>query len=79
VKERRGPLGQLSGLAENVVGAVRRRQRGREPRVILYDAEGHPQVLRPSADEHPDIVEKADDLIGLTRRDGRAAEPESPA
>jgi hypothetical protein len=79
VKERRGPLGQLSGLAENVVGAVRRRQRDREPRVILYDADGHPQVLRPSADEHPDIVETADGLIELARRDGRPAESESPA
>jgi hypothetical protein len=39
----------MIGLAEGVATAVRRRQREREPRVLLYSAPGDPRVLAPGA------------------------------
>ena len=32
----KGPLGRATAVAEGVAAAVRRRQRDREPRVLLY-------------------------------------------
>ena len=52
-------------MAENVAAAVRRRQRDREPRVMLYDASGSARLLRDDAPEHARIVRAADELIAL--------------
>ena len=50
VKEKRkGPIGRAAGLAEGVAATVRRMQRDREPRVLLYDATGYARLLQPEA------------------------------
>ncbi len=65
MKERRGPIRQVSGLADSLAGAVRRRQQRREPRVVLYDAVGHPEVLAPSAAGHAELVDAAQRMLVL--------------
>ena len=65
MKERRGPIGQVSGLADSIAGAVRRRQQRREPRVVLYDAAGHPEVLGPSAPGRAELVDVAQRVLVL--------------
>lgn len=51
----------MVGLAEGVATAVRRRQREREPRVVLYDGAGSPRLVAPSASGY-------DELIGAAER-----------
>ena len=56
MKERRSTVSRLTGLAEGVAASARRRQRDRAPRVLLYDADGHPATLPPDAPGFDDIV-----------------------
>ena len=43
----KGPFGRATAVAEGVAAAVRRRQREREPRVLLYRKRGRPVRARP--------------------------------
>lgn len=64
-KERKGPLGAMAGLAEDLVAGMRRRQQEREPRVVVYDAAGHPRVV-PEGEDRERILELADELVSLS-------------
>jgi hypothetical protein len=76
VRERRGTVGRMTGIAESVAAGVRRRRRDRVPRVVLYDAAGHPRVLPPGAAEHAAIVEVAERLLEAAIRErGPDGEP----
>jgi hypothetical protein len=73
VKERRsGPIKQAAGLAETVAGAIRRRREQREPRVVIYDPAGRPQVLAPESPAHEGLIDTAARLVSA------AAEPSEP-
>ena len=63
MKERRGTVARLAGLAEGVAAASRRRQRERSPRVILYDAEGHSRLLDPGTTAFEPIVTAAERMV----------------
>jgi signal transduction histidine kinase len=65
-KERKGPLGAVAGLAEDLMAGMRRRQEEREPRVVVYDAGGHPRVI-PEGMERDRLLDIADELIDLSR------------
>ena len=65
MKERRGTVARLAGLAEGVAAAARRRQRERAPRVTLYDAEGGVRRLPPDADAFEEIVSAAERMLEL--------------
>ena len=62
MKEQRG---QFAKLADTITGTMRRRQRDREPRVLLHGADGRPRRVSPSDDVHPEIVEIAGKLLDL--------------
>jgi hypothetical protein len=64
-KERKGPLGALGGLAEDLAAGMRRRQEEREPRVVVYDSAGHSRVI-PEGMERDRILDVADEMIDLT-------------
>ena len=64
-KERKGPLGAVAGLAEDLVATMRRRQHDREPRVVVYDAAGQPRVI-PDGDERDGLLDIAEDMVALT-------------
>ena len=61
----KGPFGRATAVAEGVAAAVRRRQRDREPRVLLYRRAGDPRVLAPGAKGHDEILELAERMIAL--------------
>ena len=61
----RGPLGRATAVAEVVAAAVRRRQRDREPRVLLYRRPGDPRLLPPGAKGHDEILELAERMVAL--------------
>jgi hypothetical protein len=63
MKERRGTVGRLTGLAEGVAAAARRRQRDRSPRVLVYDDAGHPTTLPPDDARFDEIIAAAERMI----------------
>lgn len=68
MKERpKGAVARATAVAEGVAGAMRRRQREREPRVLLYEAPGEPRLLAPGAKGHDDLMDVADRLIALAK------------
>lgn len=79
MKERRGTVGRLAGLAEGVAAAARRRQRERAPRVLLYDAEGHARLLTADTGAFDDVVAAAERMLELGGGGrARATEGEDP-
>jgi hypothetical protein len=64
VRERRkGAIGRAAGLAEGVATAVRRMQRDREPRVLLYDNTGYARLLQPEARGQENVLELARRMV----------------
>jgi hypothetical protein len=74
VRERRGPLGMATGLAEGVAAVVRRRQREREPRVLLYDEAGHARLLQPEARGADRVLEICERMVELVAERPEEAE-----
>lgn len=77
-ERRRGPFARASGIAEDVAAAVRRAQRDRAPRILLYDARGIPVTLRPETVGYDRVLDGCERLVeavaALERRP-----PEEPA
>jgi len=63
LKDRRNPLKRVTGIAESVAAGARRRQEGRTPRVVLYDAAGHSRLVAPHSASHDLLVDAAERLI----------------
>jgi hypothetical protein len=64
-EKRRGPLGRAAGLAEGMAATVRRMQREREPRVLVYDPAGYARLIQPEARGHDRIMEVAEKMLTL--------------
>jgi hypothetical protein len=68
VKERpRGAVARATAVAEGLAGAVRRRQRDREPRVLLFPAPGEPSLLAPGAKGHDALLDLAERMVELAK------------
>jgi hypothetical protein len=66
VKEKRkGPLSRAAGLAEGMAATVRRMQREREPRVLVYDPAGYARLVQPEARGHDHIMDVAERMLAL--------------
>jgi hypothetical protein len=64
VKDRRkGPIGRAAGIAEGVAAAVRRMQREREPRVLVYDQTGYARLVQPEARGQERILEIGERMV----------------
>jgi hypothetical protein len=64
-KERKGPLGLVAGIAEDLAAGQRRRQARRGPRVAIYDSGGHARVLQEGASGRAELLEIAEEMCGL--------------
>jgi hypothetical protein len=74
VKEKRkGPIGRAAGLAEGLAATVRRMQREREPRVLVYDETGYARLVQPDGRGHQRLLDVADRMVALTDEPGDAA------
>jgi hypothetical protein len=74
VKERRkGPISRAAGLAENMAATVRRMQREREPRVLVYDPSGYARLVQPEARGHARVMEVAEDMVAHVSAEGEEA------
>lgn len=63
----KGAVARATAVAEGVAGAMRRRQREREPRVLLYRGPGDPRLLPPGAKGQDDLIEIAERLVALAK------------
>lgn len=59
----RGALARATAIAEGIAVAVRRRQRDRAPRIVLYERPGAPRVLAPGAKGYDGMLDTAERLI----------------
>jgi hypothetical protein len=76
VKERRkGPIGRAAGLAEGVAATVRRLQREREPRVLVYDETGYARLVQPDGRGYERLLETAEKMVALVSRAEAEAKP----
>ena len=64
-EKRKGPISRAAGLAEGVAATMRRMQREREPRVLVYDPAGYARLIQPEARGHDHIMEVAEGMLGL--------------
>lgn len=63
----KGAVARATAVVDGVAGAVRRRQREREPRVLLYDAPGDPRLLPPGAKGQDDLIDIAEQLVTVAK------------
>jgi hypothetical protein len=76
VKEKRkGPIGRAAGLAEGVAATVRRLQREREPRVLVYDQTGYARLVQPNGRGYERLLETADKMVALVTQAEAEAKP----
>jgi hypothetical protein len=74
VRERRkGPIGRAAGLAEGVAATVRRMQREREPRVLVYDETGYARLVQPNGRGYERLLETAEAMVELVDETQAAA------
>ena len=71
--ERRPRPGRMVGMAEGVAAAVRRRQRDREPRVVVFDPSGAPHLIAPSAPGYDSMLDTAASMLEIAGQRPRAA------
>ncbi len=64
-ERRKGPIGRAAGLAGGVAATVRRMQREREPRVLLYDETGYARLVQPDGRGYQRLLDIADGMVQL--------------
>jgi hypothetical protein len=67
VKEKRkGPIGRAAAVAEGLAATVRRMQREREPRLLVYDETGYARLVQPNGRGYERLLETAERMVALT-------------
>jgi hypothetical protein len=76
VKEKRkGPIGRAAGLAENLAATVRRMQREREPRLLVYDETGYARLVQPNGRGYERLLETAERMVAVVDDADAEAKP----
>jgi hypothetical protein len=76
-EKRKGPISRAAGLAETVAATVRRMQREREPRVLVYDPTGYARLVQPEARGHARVMELAEEMVALAGEGPRTSRDQS--
>ena len=74
-EKRKGPIGRAAGLAEGVAATVRRLQREREPRLLVYDETGYARLVQPDARGYERLLETAEKMVALVSQAEAEARP----
>jgi hypothetical protein len=64
-EKRKGPIGRAAGIAEGLAATVRRMQREREPRVLVYDETGYARLVQPDGRGYERLRETAERMVAL--------------
>ena len=74
MKERRkGPIGRAATLAEGFAATMRRIQREREPRLLVYDETGYARLVQPDGRGYERLLETAEQMLALVEAAGDEA------
>lgn len=68
-EKRKGAISRAAGIAEGVATAVRRMQRDREPRVLMYDRTGYARLLQPEARGHETVLAVAERMVRIVNEE----------
>ena len=74
-EKRKGPIGRAAGLAGGVAATVRRMQREREPRVLVYDETGYARVVQPDGRGYERLLQTAERIVELVNESDAEAKP----
>ena len=74
-ERRKGPIGRAAGIAEGVAATVRRMQREREPRVLVYDETGYARLVQPDGRGYERLLQTADRMVELVDESEAEAKP----
>jgi len=76
VKEKRkGPIRKAAGLAEGFAATMRRMQREREPRVLVYDETGYARVVQPEGRGQERLLEISERMVAMVDEAEAEAKP----
>lgn len=64
-EKRKGPIGIASDLAQGFSATMRRMQREREPRLLVYDETGYARLVQPNGRGYESLLESAEQMIAL--------------
>jgi len=74
----KGPIRRAAGIAEGVAATMRRMQREREPRVLVYDETGYARLVQPDGRGHERLLEVAEEMVALVDESDAEAKPRRP-
>ena len=74
----KGPIRRAAGIAEGVAATMRRMQREREPRVLVYDETGYARLVQPDGRGHERLLEVAEEMVALVDESDTEAKPRRP-
>jgi hypothetical protein len=64
-ERRKGPIGRAADLAEGFAATMRRMQREREPRLLVYDETGYARLVQPNGRGYDALLETAERMVAL--------------
>ena len=74
----KGPIRRAAGIAEGVAATMRRMQREREPRVLVYDETGYARLVQPDGRGYERLLEVAEEMVALVDESDAEAKPRRP-
>jgi len=77
-EKRKGPIGRAAGIAEGVAATMRRMQREREPRVLVYDETGYARLVQPDGRGYERLLQTAERMVMLVDEPEAEAKPRRP-
>ena len=74
-EKRKGPISRAAGLAEGVAATMRRMQREREPRVLVYDEAGYARLVQPDGRGYERLLQTADQMVAVVDESDAESKP----
>ena len=74
-ERRKGPIDRAAGLAAGVAATMRRMQREREPRVLVYDETGYARLVQPDGRGYERLLETAERMVAVVDEAEAEAKP----
>ena len=74
-EKRKGPIGRAANLAEGFAATMRRMQREREPRLLVYDETGYARLVQLDGRGYESLLETAEEMVALVEAAEAEREP----
>ena len=62
---RKGPIGRAADLAQGFSDTMRRMQREREPRLLVYDETGYARLVQPDGRGYEGLLSTAERMVAM--------------